>query len=238
MKYILSKCFPRMNDWITEQLLQEEVRTNERIREEFEQAARLQRQRDGEITGYSIKTKRHSKMLAPAGNDEKSNIVLYTSGDGPTIGIGATSTDATSPSKCSEDSSAMCTICLLELEDGDRIADLGCGHFYHAECLGEWVLKKVNHHIVMCSICSRYHVRSIVPFASHETPFSGYSQNSCPLCQDQGIATEIRHYETTDDGNGNDTESRRSRWRRKTRRMFLNIATGGHPPTRDDQIPT
>eukprot|EP00986_Skeletonema_menzelii_P000399 scaffold111_cov142-Skeletonema_menzelii.AAC.22 len=51
-----------------------------------------------------------------------------------------------------------CSICILELEDGDRIADLDCGHYFHADCLSEWIKKK----------------------------------NSCPLCQAEGIAEEIR----------------------------------------------
>lgn len=59
-------------------------------------------------------------------------------------------------------------------------------------------------------------------------------QNSCPLCQDQGIATEIRNFETTDDGTCNESENRASRWRRKTRRFFLNLATGGSPPSSRD----
>ncbi|KAL7431086.1 hypothetical protein ACHAXH_001436 [Discostella pseudostelligera] len=200
IKYILSKCFPRMNGWITEQLLQDEIRTNERIREEFEQAARLRRQQDSEITGYSIKTKRHFKNDASVTKkDESSNVAVNESGEEPTSvqGVVATSIDVT---KCSEEGT-MCTICLLELEDGDRIADLGCGHFYHAECLGEWVLKK----------------------------------NSCPLCQDQGVATEIRYFETVDDGNNHESESTLHRWRRKTKRMVLNIVTGGHPVSRVDQ---
>lgn len=128
-----------MNGWITEQLLQDEIRTNERIREEFEQAARLRRQRDGEITGYAIKTKRHSKTCAVIEKDAM-NASL---GEDPIVEAVITSADAISPTKSSEEN-AMCTICLLELEDGDCIADLGCGHFYHAECLGEWVLKKVG----------------------------------------------------------------------------------------------
>lgn len=161
IKYILSKCFPRMNGWITEQLLQDEIRTNERIREEFEQAARLRRQQDGEITGYSIKTKRHFKNDATVTKkDEVSNDAVNGSGEEQPTTVEVVPTDVT---KCSEDST-MCTICLLELEDGDRIADLGCGHFYHAECLGEWVLKKVNIHIMCASIFIRFtcHVRLMI----------------------------------------------------------------------------
>ncbi len=145
VKYVLSRCCPRINVWITEQLLEEEIRTNERIREEFEQAARLRRQRDGEITGYSIRTKRHSKIVAFTESDKVSCNTVDASGDEPTtiVGVVAGMKDVTSPRKFSEEGT-MCTICLLELEDGDRIADLGCGHLYHAECLGEWVLKKVG----------------------------------------------------------------------------------------------
>jgi hypothetical protein len=142
IKYVLSRCCPRINVWITEQLLEEEIRTNERIREEFEQAARLRRQRDGEITGYSIKTKRHSKIVAFTETDKVLYNTVNASGDEPTTVMGVVKS-VTSQCKSSEEGT-MCTICLLELEDGDRIADLGCGHLYHAECLGEWVLKKVG----------------------------------------------------------------------------------------------
>ncbi|KAL7431326.1 hypothetical protein ACHAXM_002629 [Skeletonema potamos] len=55
-----------------------------------------------------------------------------------------------------------CSICILELEDGDRIADLNCNHYFHSDCLSEWLKKKVN---------------------------------SCPLCQAEGIADEIRSYD-------------------------------------------
>lgn len=44
----------------------------------------------------------------------------------------------------SDSDEQLCTICLLPLENGDRIADLKCGHFYHADCLSEWILKKVR----------------------------------------------------------------------------------------------
>jgi len=37
-----------------------------------------------------------------------------------------------------------CSICILELEDGERIADLDCNHYFHADCLSEWIKKKVS----------------------------------------------------------------------------------------------
>jgi len=54
-----------------------------------------------------------------------------------------------------------CSICILELKDGDRIADLSCNHYFHGECLSEWIKKK----------------------------------NSCPLCQEEGIAKEVRSHD-------------------------------------------
>ncbi len=35
-----------------------------------------------------------------------------------------------------------CTICFSELEDGDKIGDLGCRHVFHADCLKMWVTKR------------------------------------------------------------------------------------------------
>lgn len=37
-----------------------------------------------------------------------------------------------------------CSICILELKDRDRIADLSCNHYFHANCLSEWIKKKVR----------------------------------------------------------------------------------------------
>lgn len=35
-----------------------------------------------------------------------------------------------------------CTICFSELEDGDKVGDLGCTHVFHADCLKMWVTKR------------------------------------------------------------------------------------------------
>ena len=110
-----------MNPWIAEHLLQTEIESHNRVRDDYLNAARLKRQTEGWISGYLIKTKIHSADDSTA------------TGDTPT---------ARDHREGGYDS--MCTICLLELEDGDCVADLPCGHMYHAECLGEWILKKVR----------------------------------------------------------------------------------------------
>ena len=43
-----------------------------------------------------------------------------------------------------DDNVIMCSICIIELEDGETIADLNCNHCFHADCLSEWIKKKVG----------------------------------------------------------------------------------------------
>ena len=60
IRYPLSRCFPKMNPWITEHLLQAEILSRNRARDEYEHAARLTQRTEGWISGYSIKTKLYS----------------------------------------------------------------------------------------------------------------------------------------------------------------------------------
>jgi len=32
-----------------------------------------------------------------------------------------------------------CTVCQMEFEDGDEVATLPCTHFYHPDCIGQWL---------------------------------------------------------------------------------------------------
>jgi hypothetical protein len=147
-----------MNLWITEHLLQTEIQSRNRIRDEFEHAVRLKRRTEGWISGYLIKTKLHSSRDAFTRKDAKFNGTAATE-DQTAIGDIPQDCPMRNGTAATEDQTAigdipqdcpmrngrdcMCTICLLELEVGDRVADLSCGHMYHAECLGEWILKKV-----------------------------------------------------------------------------------------------
>jgi len=42
-----------------------------------------------------------------------------------------------------------CTICFSELEDGDKVGDLGCRHVFHTDCLKMWVAKRNS-----CPLCN------------------------------------------------------------------------------------
>lgn len=41
-----------------------------------------------------------------------------------------------------------CSICLCELQEGDLVGDIPCGHFFHKDCLKEWLVK--NNHCPVC----------------------------------------------------------------------------------------
>lgn len=168
-----------------------------RIQAEIDRADRVKRQTEGVLTGYSIKTKRYSNRDV---NEDATNSNVEPAGDGDDASCDVNS-DGGDPTDAPQDQSSgdhvmMCAICLLELEGNERVADLSCNHLYHAECLGEWVLKK----------------------------------NSCPLCQDPGVAKEVRTYETEGDAVGNTEDSLPgdlfSRMRRGIRNSLIDIATG------------
>jgi len=251
VRYLLSKCFPQMNPWIAEQLLQTEIEARNHISDEFENFARLKRRTEGWITGYRIKTKvystgddrvgqndeRDSKSCLDNNDDSADNTIdREVSNDGEKedckmkVFSGGDNEIAQNENHCSAknyvecdaimngddklcrddgDSSAereasqneenedcVCTICILPLEDGDRVADLSCGHTYHVDCLSEWIVKK----------------------------------NSCPLCQGP-VAIEIRSFETDSSTTvaNNDSPRRKgilSRCRNHVTDSLTDIATG------------
>ncbi len=47
-----------------------------------------------------------------------------------------------------DDDEVTCTICIMEIEDGDRIGVLPCEHKFHVECLKEWIKRKN-----VCPLC-------------------------------------------------------------------------------------
>ena len=228
-----------MNAWIAETLLEAEMRSRDRIISQYESAMRARRRTEGWISGYSIRTKRHDARGGVGGGGKRrtardERIEEDGGGDGRVEGRGEDAFDS------------MCTICLLEVDDGDIVADLSCGHVFHPDCLGEWILKKVR----VCVCVPRLllargeglgYFRTIPPIpedfayskiVSRPVPFSRARafQNSCPLCQDRDIAKEIRCYEADDDLTNNVETSTENdffcRWRREARERFVDVATG------------
>ena len=125
VRYLLSKCFPHMNIWITEHLLRAEIEDNNRLIEAYDADARRKRREEGWISGWKLKTKRYSSKDNMNVENEEEGQINHDDQD-----------------SINRDD-RMCTICLLDIEEGERVSDLTCKHIYHAECLGEWILKKV-----------------------------------------------------------------------------------------------
>jgi hypothetical protein len=218
------------------------MRSRDRIISQYESAMRARRRTEGWISGYSIRTKRHDARGGVGGGGKRrtardERIEEDGGGDGRVEGRGEDAFDS------------MCTICLLEVDDGDIVADLSCGHVFHPDCLGEWILKKVRVCVCVSRDCYslaardwdifvRYlpsprisHIQKL-KIVSRPVPFSRARafQNSCPLCQDRDIAKEIRCYEADDDLTNNVETSTENdffcRWRREARERFVDVATG------------
>ncbi len=138
-----------MNTWITEQILDTEIQARNRIRDQFEYALRQKRRTEGWVSGYSLKTKRYvasgetsvMRNNTQCDSDRESQTNDETNLEKDEVARETSSQDDQSTLNSDD---YMCTICLLAVEDGEKIADLACGHLYHAECLGEWILKKVR----------------------------------------------------------------------------------------------
>jgi len=47
-----------------------------------------------------------------------------------------------------DDDTFECTICLTEVEEGDRVGILSCQHIFHAECLQQWISRRN-----VCPLC-------------------------------------------------------------------------------------
>ena len=215
IKYVLSRRFPGINNRIADLII--ELDNNRYMQNQMGIAyeRHLQRQRDGWVSGYKLKTKRysfrdndakdHDDDLKSEQDGEKQTceecvvnknvidldaelnkeaVVLETENAGCDNSVGSLLNDL---SENSADNN-MCTICLLDIEDGDIIADVKCGHLYHADCLSEWILKKVRENDNFSHYYSPDYVgKKLKNF-----------QNSCPLCQAPDVAEEVREFESAD----------------------------------------
>lgn len=46
-----------------------------------------------------------------------------------------------------------CTVCLAEMEPGDTVSELGCGHCFHADCIDQW-LRLGKRCPMRCKVCN------------------------------------------------------------------------------------
>lgn len=91
--------------------------------------------------------------LPAAANSSNSILIDLCTPDGRTgrAGVPIISIDDTPEQQVRGPSQEVqCTVCCMELEDGEHVMRLPCGHFYHPDCIRPWLaLNKA------CPICSR-----------------------------------------------------------------------------------
>lgn len=140
--YMLSKCFPCLNRRLINRILTREARAREEMRRVLREA---QSRPDGmrEQMSLQLKTKTlcyeddHNDDDAFASQQHDANHVVvdeYTDHD---------------QQYHNKTSNEMCSICMVPLENGERVGDLDCGHHFHVECLKTWVLWRN-----VCPLCN------------------------------------------------------------------------------------
>jgi hypothetical protein len=168
IKYALSRKFPGINNRITDLILELENNRQMQTQVNISYERHLQRRRDGWLSGYKLKTKRYGENGTEIRENSDASMDTYDAkdkvnerdvandestteckesdhSDTNEKGVGpSTERTENATNESSENEPSMCTICLLDIEEGDIIADLKCGHVYHASCLSEWILKKVR----------------------------------------------------------------------------------------------
>lgn len=172
VRYLCSKLFCRGHQYrlnIVDNIMRHEQ--YQRLRE-AELARRAMHQQDS-VT-YILKTKQYcSKVEFPELSPSVSTAPSTPASDSPLINspdltkhsVSETEEKLKSSSPSTEDSDVpdtnavftyesdddnevTCTICMLPIEDGDRIGALECDHKFHVECLKQWI-KRRN----VCPLC-------------------------------------------------------------------------------------
>ncbi|KAL7486761.1 hypothetical protein ACHAW6_012355 [Cyclotella cf. meneghiniana] len=173
IKFCFSRWFPSINTRITDLILEMETQRRRQAEESFAYHRHLQRRQDGWVSGYKLKTKRYCGDQYHS--DDSKNDIPTNNGEAKKDETSEESerdeSDIHPQDVCNVDSNAhICTICLLEIEKGDLIADVKCGHFYHANCLSEWILKKNS-----CPLCQTTDVAEEMRSFETEADFSSNS---------------------------------------------------------------
>lgn len=120
--FVLSKCFPDRNKLRVERWIERERTNRNEMRE------RLMRERideNGKEISLYLKTK--TFLLE---NDSE------------------TFKDDCNISHHDTNKHSICTICIADIENGDKNGDLDCGHEFHSKCLKEWIIRRNS-----CPLC-------------------------------------------------------------------------------------
>ena len=177
LKFALSRicrCESLSNHRLVNEIVTREMnfhRQRERERNRASNALRMAEEGGGNVVTYILKTKAHKSYPKSPTNTEPStpdtSLKSSLSDDGdfsPNDGIDGESLSygeaaLTTPSKDDEETAVgiehyleedvvTCSICMMEIEDGERIGALECDHKFHVDCLKEWI-KRRN----VCPLC-------------------------------------------------------------------------------------
>ena len=159
--YVLRKCFPCINARVINRILQ------------LERDARNQYRRSGELARYrpdgmrerlslQLKTKKmqtqtRTQTQIESGpvsntadnlNQSASKDTHESSHDTEANAVAVTTKEIEGGIEDDADE-ITCSICMVPLENGERVGDLPCGHNFHVECLKTWVLWRNT-----CPLCN------------------------------------------------------------------------------------
>ena len=159
---MLGKCCPCFAKQANRRLVDRILAREREAREEFRRVWEEARSRpDGmrEQIYLKLKTKKLDVVPVAVSSSNSSN---GGDGDGDGDGDANLNGDAnpdgdtlkTPAAKEIEDGSSgyeeiTCSICMVDLKNGERVGDLPCGHHFHVECLKTWVLWRN-----VCPLCN------------------------------------------------------------------------------------
>lgn len=155
----MAKCFPRRNTKIVDEILRQEAERRRLLRAAYAMRSPEERP-DGMRQKLSLilKTTTFESATAADKSNDNANAKAYSKSEEVIGGdiekvAGASQSDEQNDSDDAEqndsDDAVMCSICMIDLEPGDRVGALPCKHYFHAECLKTWVVWRNT-----CPLCN------------------------------------------------------------------------------------
>ena len=92
-----------------------------------------------------------------------------------------------------------CTICLTEVEEGDRVGILSCQHIFHAECLQQWISRRN-----VCPLCQDPEIASPRPVENNG------SNRSLQTEESEVLGNQVVSSEESEGSNNNNSDNTHS----------------------------
>jgi len=178
VRFLFSKlcCFKFIISRSNQNIVNEIVARESDARRRFQRAAanRASRRLEQDPVTYILKTKEYKKQQSPNnhnfdGSSSPGDLTLpmtpnstmsFETTDGDCNGnidltcLPCTNMDMDTERKDNDDTfsdnedGVTCTICIMDIEDGDRVGVLECNHLFHSDCLKSWIKRKN-----VCPLC-------------------------------------------------------------------------------------